>query len=139
MACVPSPLDASGVRLTVPPPQPKPHPFPSLATHRHKCNAELAVLMLLAHLLAPCPLRPDMEHWFGQDKSRISRFSSAALFHIFNAFKYTLSFQNDRHGPLVPPYAMKMALAVGMPAPVHYRVWGLVGGVYRYCLPPLGE
>ncbi len=80
-----------------------------------------------------------MERWFGQDKSRISRFSRAAMVHLFRTFNYTLSFQNDRLQPLIPLYAMKMALAIGVPVPERHRVWGLVDGVYRYCLPPSGE
>lgn len=92
--------------------------------------------MLLARLSAPRPLRPNMERWFGQDKSRISRFSRAAMIYIF---QYTLSFDYDRLRPLLPLYAMKMALAVGVPRPELNRVFGFVDGVYRYCLPPKGE
>ena len=95
--------------------------------------------MLLARLSAPRPLRPDMERWFGQDKSRISRFSRAAMIYIFQSFNFTLSFDYDRLRPLLPLYAMKMALAVGVPRPELNRVFGFVDGVYRYCLPPKGE
>ena len=95
--------------------------------------------MLLARLSAPRPLRPDMERWFGQDKSRISRFSRAAMIYIFQSFNYTLSFDYYRLRPLLPLYAMKMALAVGVPRPELNRVFGFVDGVYRYCLPPKGE
>ena len=95
--------------------------------------------MLLARLSAPRPLQPDMERWFGQDKSRISKFSRAALFHLFRSFNYTLSFDYDRLRPLVPVYALKMAMAIGVPVIDNHRVWGLVDGVYRYCNPPVGE
>lgn len=103
------------------------------------CDAKLAVLMFLARLSAPRPLRPDMERWFGVDKTRISRFSRQAMFHIFWHFNYTLSFDHARLRAVIPIYALKMAVAIGVPEPQHHRVWGLVDGVYRYCLPPLGE
>lgn len=107
--------------------------------NRQRYEAQLAVLMLLARLSAPRPLRPDMERWFGQDKSLISRFSRAAMMYIFRSFNCTLSFDTERLKPLIPLYAMKMALAIGLPAPHHHRVWSLVDGVYHYCLPPHNE
>ncbi len=59
------------------------------------------------------------------------------MLYLFQYFNYTLSFDYDRLRPLIPLYAMKMAL--GVPIPERHRVWGLVDGVYRYCLPPSGE
>lgn len=95
--------------------------------------------MLLARLSAPRPLRPDMERWFGQDKSRISRFSRSAMLYIFHSFNYTLSFDYDRLRPLLPLYALRMAYAIGVPNPDLHRVFGFVDGVFRHCLPPLNE
>ena len=62
----------------------------------HMCEATLAVLMMLARLSSPRSLAPDLEIIFKQDKSRISRFITAAQAHLFSNFAYTFAFNTRR-------------------------------------------
>lgn len=87
--------------------------------------------MLLAKLSYPRALRPDMEHWFLQDKTRISRFINAAMEHVFDKLAYTLTFDTRRLHRDIPQMAHMMAEAVGVPNPDKFRVWGLTDGVFR--------
>lgn len=98
---------------------------------RHVCEGELAILMLLAKLSFPRALRPDMEHWFLQDKTRLSRFIRRAMEHVFTHLAYTLSFDKRRLHRDIPQMAYAMGEAIGVPNPGDFRVWGLVDGVFR--------
>lgn len=100
------------------------------------CEGKLAVLMLLAKLSFPRSLRPDMEHWFLQDKTRISRFIRAAMDHIFDRLFYTLAFDYRRLHRDIPQMAHQMAEAIGIPQPHLFRVWGLIDGVFRRIARP---
>lgn len=105
----------------------------------HVCEGPLAILMLLAKLSAPRPLRPDMEVWFRQDKTRLSRFIRAAMQFMFRSFSYTLVFDDTYLRGLLPMYAQKIAMAIGVPEPDLFRCWGFVDGVFRSCVAPTGE
>ncbi len=92
--------------------------------------------MLLAKLSYPRALRPDMEHWFLQDKTRLSRFIRAAMNHVFDRLSYTLAFDYRRLHRDIPQMAYSMAEAIGVPHPEHFRVWGLIDGVFRRIARP---
>ena len=92
--------------------------------------------MLLAKLSYPRTLRPDMEHWFLQDKTRISRFINAAMDHVFKKLSHTLAFDYRRLHRDIPQMAYNMGEAVGVPNPADFRVWGLIDGVFRRIARP---
>lgn len=92
--------------------------------------------MLLAKLSYPRALRPDMEHWFLQDKTRISRFIRAAINHVFDRLAYTLAFDYRRLHRDIPHMAYNMGVAIGVPRPDLFRVWGLIDGVFRRIARP---
>lgn len=92
--------------------------------------------MMLAKYSAPRSLRPDMESFFLQDKSRISRFIDEAVLHVFRNFAYTLSFQQRRLREQLPVYAAALAQYIGVPQPHLFRTFGFVDGVFRYCARP---
>ena len=64
--------------------------------------------MLLAKLSHPRSLRPDMENWFKQDKSRISRFIALALNHVYRLLAYTLAFDTQYLHEHVPFFAKQI-------------------------------
>lgn len=70
--------------------------------------------MLLARLSAPRPLGPDMERWFRQDRSRISRFIKKASQFIYDRFHHTLCFDGDRLREDLVGYAARVAMSVGL-------------------------
>lgn len=92
--------------------------------------------MLLAKLSSPRTLRPDMEHWFLQDKTRLSRFINCAIQHIFTTFAYTLAFDTVRLHRDIPWMARQLALNIGWLDPDNFRVWGFIDGTFRKCLRP---
>lgn len=73
----------------------------------------LAILVLLARLSAPRPLGPDMERWFYQDRSRLSRATRRAAKHIFEKFHHTLCFDTDRLKQEIVKYCAAVAIALG--------------------------
>ena len=112
------------------------------ATHRntsdkfHNVEGPLAILMMLAKLSAPRSLCPDMEHWFQQDASRISRFWRAALRWTGKAFLYTLSFDKVRLRRNLKWYAHQVCKAAGGRQPIKGRCVGFVDGTFRFCCRP---
>lgn len=106
----------------------------------HKCEGELAVLMLLAKLSSPRSLRPDLELIFLQDQSRISRFINLALSHIYKNFAHTFAFDTRRLRPKIPYYAYMVGRKFGVPLPYEFRVWGFVDGTFHeFARPSRGQ
>jgi len=104
--------------------------------HRHRCEAQLAILMLLAKLSHPRALRPDMEQLFKQDQTRISRFIALALNHVYRVLAYTLAFDTQYLQEQIPFFAKQIGIAVDAPRPENFRVWGFIDGVFRRFLRP---
>jgi hypothetical protein len=77
-----------------------------------------------------------MENWFRQDKSRISRFISLALNHVYRTLAYTLAFDTHYLHDKIPYFAEQVGTAIGAPQPEDFRVWGFVDGVFRRFLRP---
>jgi hypothetical protein len=105
--------------------------------YRHVVEPALAVLVLLARLSAPRPLRPDLEMIFGQDKTRLSRFGRAALDHIIAILGYTLAFDKVRLRRDIPALALAIGIKAGMPRPDVNRCWGFVDGTFRPIASPV--
>lgn len=106
----------------------------------HVCESELAVLMLLAKLSSPRPLRPDLEMLFRQDESRISRFINLAMTHIYTTFAYTFAFDTRRLTSNIEYYAYLVGKKFGVPNPEQFRIWGFIDGVFReFGRPTVGQ
>lgn len=85
--------------------------------------------MLLARLSAPRPLGPDLEHWFLQDRSRISRFVKLAARHMYTTFHHTLCFDTERLQHKITEYSTAMAQRIGFTTPEEIADFniGLIG------------
>lgn len=92
--------------------------------------------MLLAKISSPRSLRPDMERWFLQDQTRISRFIACAMDHVLQYFNYTLAFDHDRLHRDIPAMSAKIAEAIQVPNRQIFKTWGDIDGTYRLCLRP---
>jgi hypothetical protein len=102
----------------------------------HVCEAKLAVLMLLARLSSPRPQCPDLEIIFKQHKSRISRFITAAMTHIFEKFAYTFAFDTGRMKADIPYFAYLVGRKFGAEDPARFLVWGFLDGTFRHVARP---
>ena len=102
---------------------------------RHAVAPDLAILMLLMKLAHPTRYRPTMEMYFGQDKTRLSRFLNKALDHVFRMFAHTLAFDDHRLHDEIPYMAQCIAEKIGVD-PDPFRVWGFVDGTFRRIARP---
>jgi hypothetical protein len=77
-----------------------------------------------------------MEHWFLQDKKRLSRFINCAIQHMITTFAYTLAFDTVRLHRDIPWMARQFAVNIGLPDPDNSLVWA---GVDRRHFPQVLE
>ena len=92
--------------------------------------------MMLARLSAPRSLCPDLENWFQQDQSRISRFWREALIWFYYTFSFTLQFDKERLRQKIPYYSRRVGEALHFLEPSDCRCWAFIDGTFRRCCRP---